>query len=131
MIKPVLRVLITLTATGTLATLGSAAASALALEPVPTGLSITFTQSEAAAIDATNLGPVLGRLPPTFSPRAKDALGQSIARYARQAAQDPRYRLTIVIDDPVLAPGAVSVGALGWTPTEVLQPPTEGEQDRN
>ncbi|WP_280509631.1 hypothetical protein [Nocardia farcinica] len=119
MVKPVLRVLITLTATGAAATLGSAAASAMAVETTAKQVAITFTRSEAAAIDAANLGPVLAQLPATFSPRAKDALGQSIARYARQAAQDPRYRLTIIIEDPILAPEAVSVGVLASAPTDV------------
>ncbi|WP_067685864.1 hypothetical protein [Nocardia jejuensis] len=112
MFASTLRIVFTLTATGAATTLSAATASALAATPASGDVTITFSQSESAAIDTMGLGAALGQLPPSFTPQAKTALGQSISRYAKQAAQDPTYQLTIVIDDPILDPNAVTVGAL-------------------
>ncbi|WP_040839734.1 hypothetical protein [Nocardia brevicatena] len=89
--------------------LGSAPASALAVTPSPTTVTVDFTHTEAQAITALNLGPVLGRIPPNFTPEAQQRLGDNISRIAHQAAQTPGSTLTILIDQPVTAPPGVSV----------------------
>ncbi|PKV79667.1 hypothetical protein ATK86_4075 [Nocardia fluminea] len=87
---------------------GAGTASALAVHPGPDAVAIDFTQPEAAALATTNLA-LLGQLPPNFSPLAKQRLGETISRYAREAAAVPGSTLTIIVDTPIQAPAGVTV----------------------
>ncbi|MEU4312586.1 hypothetical protein [Nocardia sp. NPDC024068] len=89
--------------------LGSGTASALSVTPSPKAVTVNFTDAEARAIAGLNLGPVLGALPPNFTPEAKQRLGESVAEYAGRAALAPGSTLRVIIDEPVAAPPGVSV----------------------
>lgn len=88
---------------------GSGTASALSVTPAPKTVTVDFTDAEARAIDGLNLGPVLGALPPNFTPEAKQRLGESIADFAGRAATTPGSTLRVIIDEPVAAPPGISV----------------------
>ncbi|MBF6356719.1 hypothetical protein IU449_19575 [Nocardia higoensis] len=87
----------------------SAPAAAVSVTPSDSTVTVQLTQAEAAAITALNLGPVLGALPPNFTPYAKQLLGDNISRLAAQAARTPGSALVVVIDQPVASPPGVSV----------------------
>ncbi|MGW0181208.1 hypothetical protein [Nocardia sp. NPDC003345] len=88
---------------------GSGTASALEVTPSPKAVTVDLTDAEARAITGLNLGPVLGALPPNFTPEAKQRLGASIAEFAERAATAPGSTLRVIIDEPVAAPPGVSV----------------------
>ncbi|WP_280505151.1 hypothetical protein [Nocardia farcinica] len=89
--------------------LGSGQAAAVSVTPVDGAVSIELTAAEAATITSADLGQALGALPPNFTPQAKAALGEAISRGAATAARTPGSTLTIVVDEPILAPPGVSV----------------------
>lgn len=88
---------------------GSGTASAVTTEQGPNTVTVNFTDAEARMIDALDLGPVLGALPPNFTPEAKQRLGESLAEYAGRAARAPGSTLSVIIDEPVGAPPGVGV----------------------
>ncbi|WP_280488983.1 hypothetical protein, partial [Nocardia farcinica] len=47
--------------------------------------------------------PVLGTLPPSFSPLGRQRLGEAIGRGAATAAQTPGSRVIIRVDQPIAA----------------------------
>lgn len=89
--------------------LGSSSASALSVDRSEEAVTVHFTDAEAGAIEDLNLGPLLGALPPNFTPEAKQRLGASITEYAGRAAQQPGSTLSVIIDQPIAAPPGVSV----------------------
>ncbi|WP_063060512.1 hypothetical protein [Nocardia sienata] len=89
--------------------LGSGPASALSIDRSEEAVTVHLTDTEARAIDALNLGPALGALPPNFTPEAKQRLGESITEYAGRAAHQPGSTLSVIIDQPIAAPPGVSV----------------------
>ncbi len=88
---------------------GSGTASAVTAEQAPDTVTVNFTDVEARTIDALNLGPALGALPPGFTPEAKQRLGENLAEYAGRAARTPGSTLSVIIDQPVGAPPGVAV----------------------
>jgi hypothetical protein len=98
-----------LAATAGCLVLGSGSASALSVDRSDEAVTINLTDTEAGAIEALNLGPVIGALPPNFTSEAKQRLGANIAEYAGRAAQQPGSTLSIIIDEPIAAPPGVSV----------------------
>src|SRR5690606_21614188 len=89
--------------------LGSGQATALSVTPSAGAVSIELTPSEARTITTMNLGPLLGALPPNYTPQAKELLGEAISRAAAAAARTPGSTLTIVVEEPILSPPGVSV----------------------
>ncbi|WP_157172077.1 hypothetical protein [Nocardia higoensis] len=89
--------------------LGSGQAAALSVTPSAGAVSIELTPAEAQTITTMNLGPLLGALPPNYTPQAKALLGEAISRAAAAAARTPGSTLTIVVDEPLLTPPGVSV----------------------
>ncbi|MEV0363891.1 hypothetical protein [Nocardia fusca] len=89
--------------------LGSGPASALSVDRSEEAVAVHLTDAEARAIEDLNLGPVLGALPPNFTPEAKQRLGESITEYAGRAAGHPGSTLSVIIDQPIAAPPGVSV----------------------
>lgn len=89
--------------------LASAPATALSVTPSPSTVTLDLTQAEAETITALNLGPLLGALPPNFTPEAKQRLAENISHYAAQAAQTPGSTLSVIIDQPVADTPGVSV----------------------
>jgi hypothetical protein len=89
--------------------LGTGPASALSVDRSDETVTVNLTDTEARAIEELNLGPVLGALPPNFTPEAKQRLGESITEYAGRAAQAPGSTLSVVIDEPITAPPGISV----------------------
>ncbi|NKY36339.1 hypothetical protein HGA13_25205 [Nocardia speluncae] len=87
----------------------SAPAAAVSVTPSDSTVTVKLTQAEAAAITAFDLGPVLGALPPGFTPQAKQALADNISRFAARAARTPGSTLSVVIDQPVASTPGVSV----------------------
>lgn len=88
---------------------GSGTAAAVATEQAPDTVTVNFTDVEAHTIDALNLGPLLGALPPNFTPEAKQRLGENLAEYAGRAARTPGSTLSVIIDQPVGAPPGIGV----------------------
>lgn len=89
--------------------LGSGPASALSVDRTEEAVTVNLTDAEARAIEELNLGPVLGALPPNFTPEAKQLLGESITEYAGRAASRPGSTLSVIIDEPIAAPPGISV----------------------
>ncbi|WP_171050147.1 hypothetical protein [Nocardia cyriacigeorgica] len=89
--------------------LASTPAAALSVTPSPSTVTVDLTQAEAQAITALNLGPLLGKLPPNFTPEAKQRLGESISQFAARAARQPGSTLLVIIDQPISSPVGVSV----------------------
>ncbi|MGW1741595.1 hypothetical protein ACWCPQ_22645 [Nocardia sp. NPDC001965] len=89
--------------------LGSGSASALSVDRSEEAVTVNLTDTEARAIEELNLGPVLGALPPNFTPQAKQRLGESITEYAGRAAEQPGSTLSVIIDEPIAAPPGISV----------------------
>ncbi|WP_156094996.1 hypothetical protein [Nocardia lijiangensis] len=98
-----------LAAAATALTLGAGAASAIAVNPIPNGTRVDLNQAEAGAIATLNLGPALGALPPNYTPLGKQALGQTLAEGAAQAARTPGGTLSVLILGELTAPSAVGV----------------------
>ncbi|MFI1462604.1 hypothetical protein [Nocardia carnea] len=88
---------------------GAGTASAVTTEQAPNTVTVNFTDVEARMIDALDLGPVLGALPPNFTPEAKQRLGENLAEYAGRAARTPGSTLSVIIDQPVGAPPGIGV----------------------
>ncbi|WP_280414153.1 hypothetical protein [Nocardia carnea] len=88
---------------------GTGTASAATTEQTPNTVTVNFTDAEARMIEALNLGPALGALPPNFTPEAKQRLGENLAEYAGRAARTPGSTLSVIIDQPVGAPPGVGV----------------------
>lgn len=88
---------------------GSGPASALSVDRSEEAVTVHLTDTEARAIEDLKLGPVLGSLPPNFTPEAKQRLGENITEYAGRAADQPGSTLSVIIDQPVAAPPGVSV----------------------
>ena len=101
--------LLSTTASIGLLLLGSGPAAAFSVTPSAGATTVEFTGAEAQTITTMNLGPLLGALPPNYTPQAKSALGAAIARAAARAARTPGATLRIVIEEPVATPPGVSV----------------------
>lgn len=89
--------------------LTSAPAAAVSITPSDSTVTLKLTHTEAGAITAMNLGPVLGALPPSFTPQAKQRLAENISQFAERAARTPGSTLTVVIDQPVVSTPGISV----------------------
>uniref|UniRef100_UPI00245570C9 hypothetical protein n=1 Tax=Nocardia farcinica TaxID=37329 RepID=UPI00245570C9 len=100
---PLLRPLLALTAPVGVMLLGTGTASALSVSPAADAVVIEFAHAEAQVITNLNLGPVLGTLPPSFSPLGRQRLGEAIGRGAATAAQTPGSRVIIRVDQPIAA----------------------------
>ncbi|WP_280401612.1 hypothetical protein [Nocardia carnea] len=88
---------------------GSGTAAAVTTEQGPDAVTVHLTDAEARVLDALNLGPVLGALPPGFTPEAKQRLGENLAEYAGRAARTPGSTLSVIIDRPLTAPPGIGV----------------------
>lgn len=89
--------------------LGAGTASAVALEQAPHAVTVHFSDVEAQVIETLGLGPVLGALPPNFTPQARQRLGENLSDYAGRAARTPGSTLSVIIDRPVAVPPGVAV----------------------
>ncbi len=106
---PLLRPLLALAAPVGVMLLGTGTASALSVSPAADAVVIEFAHAEAQVITNLNLGPVLGTIPPSFSPLGRQRLGEAIGRGAATAAQTPGSRVIIRVDQPIAASPGISV----------------------
>ncbi len=106
---PLLRPLLALAAPVGVMLLGTGTASALSVSPAADAVVIEVAHAEAQVITSLNLGPVLGTLPPSFSPLGRQRLGEAIGRGAATAAQTPGSRVIIRVDQPIAASPGISV----------------------
>ncbi|SLI53765.1 Uncharacterised protein [Mycobacteroides abscessus subsp. abscessus] len=81
----------------------------LGTSPAADAVVIEVAHAEAQVITSLNLGPVLGTLPPSFSPLGRQRLGEAIGRGAATAAQTPGSRVIIRVDQPIAASPGISV----------------------
>ncbi|WP_280511623.1 hypothetical protein [Nocardia farcinica] len=98
---PLLRPLLALAAPVGVMLLGTGTASALSVTPAADAVVIEVAHAEAQVITNLNLGPVLGTLPPSFSPLGRQRLGEAIGRGAATAPHNPRSPPKNPVDQPL------------------------------